>query len=132
MSTVTELPIAAEGALESATSPTKKSQHPRDKVVSILGQLKPVDGVDTPSGRELARRENIPESTLRGWRKRLLLIGLESEVIAFFESPPGIRFLHRLATDVKSRRGGAQTASNWASSLGRRERFLGRAGSGKT
>jgi len=96
VSPVIDLSVAAEDALGSEATTRKKPQHPRDKVVSILGQLQPGDGVDTPSVREVARQTNIPESTLRGWRERIARIKLEPETIAFLESPAGIRHLHRL------------------------------------
>lgn len=38
----------------------------------------------------------IPRSTLQYWLKRNELIDADPEVIAFFESPAGIAFLHRL------------------------------------
>lgn len=96
MSTVIDLPVAAEDALGSAATPRKKPQHARDKVASILGQLQPGEGIDMPSVREVARQANIPESTLRGWRERVVRLNLEPETIAFLESPAGVRFLHRL------------------------------------
>ena len=61
MSTVIDLPVAAEDALGSAATPRKKPQHARDKVASILGQLQPGEGIDMPSVREVARQANIPE-----------------------------------------------------------------------
>lgn len=38
----------------------------------------------------------MPRSTLQGWIARTQHQGLEPEVVAFFESPAGVRFLHRL------------------------------------
>ena len=96
VSTVIDLPVAAEDALGSAATPRKKPQHARDKVASILGQLQPGEGIDMPSVREVARQANIPESTLRGWRERVVRLNLEPETITFLESPAGVRFLHRL------------------------------------
>jgi len=50
----------------------------------------------TPSQRQLAEQLNIPRSTLQHWLARKKDIAAEPEVVAFFESPVGVAFLHRL------------------------------------
>lgn len=48
------------------------------------------------SQRQLAEELEIPRSTLQHWLKRKNSIDAEPELIAFFESPVGVAFLHRL------------------------------------
>ncbi len=49
-----------------------------------------------PSQRQLAEELDIPRTTLQHWLKRKDSIDAAPEVIAFFESPAGIAYLHRL------------------------------------
>lgn len=49
-----------------------------------------------PSQRQIVEEINIPRSTLQHWLKRKNSIDVDPEVTAFFESPAGIAFLHRL------------------------------------
>jgi hypothetical protein len=48
------------------------------------------------SQRQLAEELGIPRSTLQHWLERKEAIDAAPEVIAFFESPAGVAFLHRL------------------------------------
>ena len=50
----------------------------------------------TPSQRQLAEELDIPRSTLQHWLRRKAAIDADPEVVAFFESPAGVAFLHRL------------------------------------
>jgi len=50
----------------------------------------------SPSQRQLAKELKIPRSTLQHWLKRKDAIDADPEVVAFFESPAGVAFLHRL------------------------------------
>jgi hypothetical protein len=50
----------------------------------------------TPSQRQLATALGIPRSTLQHWLKRKATIDADLELVAFFESPVGVAFLHRL------------------------------------
>jgi hypothetical protein len=50
----------------------------------------------TPSQRQLAAELGIPRSTLQHWLARKGGIDADPEVVAFFESPAGVAFLHRL------------------------------------
>ncbi len=49
-----------------------------------------------PSQRQLAVELGVPRTTLQHWLKRKGSIDADPEVVAFFESPAGIAFLHRL------------------------------------
>lgn len=51
---------------------------------------------EKPSQRQLASELGIPRTTLQHWLKRKGSIDADPEVIAFFESPAGAAFLHRL------------------------------------
>jgi len=48
------------------------------------------------SHRQLAEQLEIPRTTLQHWQKRKDTIDAAPEVVAFFESPVGVAFLHRL------------------------------------
>jgi hypothetical protein len=50
----------------------------------------------TPSQRRLAEALEIPRTTLQHWLTRRDSIEADPEVVAFFESPVGVAFLHRL------------------------------------
>ncbi len=51
---------------------------------------------EKPSQRQLAKKLSTPRTTLQHWLKRKDSIDAEDEVIAFFTSPAGEAFLHRL------------------------------------
>lgn len=51
---------------------------------------------EKPSQRQLATELGVPRTTLQHWLKRKDRIDADPEVIAFFESPAGAAFLHRL------------------------------------
>lgn len=50
----------------------------------------------TPSQRQLAEQLDIPRSTLQHWLARKKDLAADPELVAFFESPIGVAFLHRL------------------------------------
>jgi len=50
------------------------------------------------SQRQFASDEEVPRTTLQHWITRAEQIGADPEVVAFFESPAGLAFLHRLVT----------------------------------
>jgi DNA segregation ATPase FtsK/SpoIIIE-like protein len=52
--------------------------------------------LQTPSQRQLAEQLGVPRSTLQHWLARKKDIDAEPELVAFFESPVGVAFLHRL------------------------------------
>ena len=49
-----------------------------------------------PSQRQITEELGIPRSTLQHWLSRKESIDAEPDVTAFFESPVGTAFLHRL------------------------------------
>jgi len=51
---------------------------------------------DFTSHRQVAEYLDIPRSTLQYWQQRKEHIDAAPEVVAFFESPAGVAFLHRL------------------------------------
>lgn len=51
---------------------------------------------DKPSQRQLAEELGIPRSTLQHWLMRKENIDADPELVAFFETPAGVAFLHRL------------------------------------
>ena len=50
----------------------------------------------TPSQRQLAQKLQVPRTTLQHWLKRKQTLDADPAVVAFFESPAGVAFLHRL------------------------------------
>ncbi len=48
------------------------------------------------SQRAFAREHGIPEGTLRHWLARRAGLDADAQLVAFFESPAGLAFLHRL------------------------------------
>jgi len=52
------------------------------------------------SQRQFAQERGVPRSTLQYWLSRKATIDADEEVIAFFESPVGLAFLHRLLIAV--------------------------------
>lgn len=73
----------------------KKTRYNRldvaQKVVNIKAVLK-----KTNNKSEAARESGVPRSTARYWLDREGKTGLSPEVELFFESPPGMAFLHQL------------------------------------
>ena len=51
---------------------------------------------DYPSQRHWAEELEIPRTTLQHWLERKANIDADPDVVAFFESPAGVAFLHRL------------------------------------
>ena len=88
----------AEGA-DSAScpqGPTRRAQTPRTRAVGVVLEFKAALAVEVHSQREFAAKAKVPRSTLQGWITAAQHAGVEPEVVAFFESPAGVRFLHRL------------------------------------
>ena len=52
--------------------------------------------LQTPSQRQRAEQLGVPRSSLQHWLARKKEIKAEPELVAFFESPVGMAFLHRL------------------------------------
>ncbi len=74
---------------------SKQKQWSRETVAEKLGAY-PAAYQQTPSQRQVAQRLNVPRSTLQHWLARQERIDAAPEVVAFFESPVGMAFLHRL------------------------------------
>ena len=66
----------------------------RDEVAKKVLQFK--EHKDVMSQRDFARRHDIPRTTLQHWLSRQARMSASPEAIAFFESPAGVAFLHRL------------------------------------
>lgn len=77
-----------------------KNQHSEDVRLKIAHKMAALEAAQylnpEASRRELATTLGIPESTLRYWEQRTDKIEAPEEVVAFFESPAGVLFLHRL------------------------------------
>jgi len=61
-----------------------------EKVIEFLSRKQKI------SQRDFARKECIPRTTFQHWVQRLETIGEDPALIAFFESPTGVDFLHLL------------------------------------
>src|SRR5271166_3624849 len=48
------------------------------------------------SQRAFAQQAGVPRSTLQHWLKRKKALDADPDLVAFFESPTGLAFLHRL------------------------------------
>jgi len=68
----------------------------RDAVVEHLADLDQQRRADFVSLRDFAAARAIPKSTLHDWLHRKEGLAAAPEVIAFFESPAGLRVLHAL------------------------------------
>jgi hypothetical protein len=79
------------------TSKENSTKHTRLEIAEKMAvQAKARDLNPETSRRQLAMTLGIPESTLRHWEQRREQIEAPEEVVAFFESPEGVLFLHRL------------------------------------
>ena len=67
----------------------------REKIAEQLAQYEQGQQ-QTPSQRQLAEELQIPRCTLQHWLKRRAGLEADPAFIAFFESPVGVAFLHRL------------------------------------
>jgi hypothetical protein len=67
----------------------------REKIAEQLAQYEQGQQ-HTPSQRQLAEELQIPRCTLQHWLKRRAALEADPDFIAFFESPVGVAFLHRL------------------------------------
>ena len=73
----------------------KKKRWTREEIAEKIVELERASQ-GTPSQRQLAEELGIPRTTLQHWLKRKDSIDADPEVVAFFESPVGVAFLHRL------------------------------------
>src|SRR5450432_3736601 len=54
------------------------------------------DHQTTPSQRQFAAQASVPRATLQHWLGRQRRLDLDPLAARFFDSPPGLAFLHRL------------------------------------
>jgi hypothetical protein len=84
-----------------ATSPSQPHlstrQRPRHERVATVIDLEAARQARA-STRAVARTRGVSESTLRGWRQRAHDDDLSDPVRRFFETPEGLRLLHRIVT----------------------------------
>lgn len=79
------------------TKETDHTSNPRLEMAQKMAALQAARDLNPEaSRRQLAMTLGIPESTLRHWEQRQKQIEAPEEVVAFFESPEGVLFLHRL------------------------------------
>jgi hypothetical protein len=76
------------------SEPTPRNRRSREDIAEKVAEYEqaPVWASQRQSAEELG----IPRSTLQYWLERKETIEAAPEVIAFFESPAGVAFLHRL------------------------------------
>jgi len=61
-------------------------------------QANVLDDLNSQSQRDIAKKYNIPRTTLQHWRDRKAILKwtMDSNVVEFFESSPGQAFLHNM------------------------------------
>jgi len=79
---------------------TKKKRWTREEAATRLDEYEQKYH-RTPSQRQLAEELGVPRTTLQHWLERKSTIDADPEVVAFFESPAGTAFLHRLVLAVQ-------------------------------
>jgi hypothetical protein len=83
------------GKLKYAKKEKTKRQWSRKEVAEKTAEFEE-KYPDKPSQRQLAEELGIPRSTLQHWLVRKENIDADPELVAFFETPAGVAFLHRL------------------------------------
>ncbi len=73
-----------------------KTTWKREDVAAKLAAYEKERQTNGTSQRQLVEELGVPQSTLQHWLKRKDNIDADPKVVAFFESPEGIAFLHRL------------------------------------
>lgn len=68
----------------------------REHIVDNLAEIRRIRNDDIISIRDFAASREIPKSTLFDWLKREGAIPADAEVVAFFESPAGLKMLHAI------------------------------------
>lgn len=68
----------------------------RETVTGLLSAFARAQAATGMSQRAFAEAEGVPRTTLQHWLHRQEALDLPPEVVAFFESPAGFAFLHRL------------------------------------
>ena len=75
-------------------TPSRKKHWKREVKAEALSKL--AAGQPAMSQRQVADESGIPRSTLQHWLERRDTLKADPVVVAFFESPAGVAFLHRL------------------------------------
>src|SRR5689334_12479036 len=76
-----------------STDTDTTARRPRLDITAILEAF--LD-TDDSSLRDFARQRTVPASTLRHWVGRHRAVDLHPDIARFFDSTPGLLFLHRL------------------------------------
>ncbi|MFQ5615585.1 MAG: helix-turn-helix domain-containing protein [Anaerolineales bacterium] len=74
----------------------KKTIWTREAIAEKLAAYEAERQANGTSQRQLAEQLDVPQSTLQHWQQRKDSIDADPQVVAFFESPEGVAFLHRL------------------------------------
>jgi len=74
---------------------SEKNRWSRDEIAAKMAAFEQ-EYKDYPSQRHWAEELEIPRTTLQHWLGRKANIDADPDVVAFFESPAGVAFLHRL------------------------------------
>ena len=75
-------------------TPPRKKHWKREVIAEAMSKLEA--GQPVESQRQVAEEAGIPRSTLQHWLERRDTLDADPAVVAFFESPAGVAFLHRL------------------------------------
>jgi hypothetical protein len=81
--------------------PSQKETTQKYRKIARIDQARMIQAVQEGQTQEsVAKQNNVPRTTLEHWIKRMkeLKDRHDPEIVAFFESPAGISFLHRLVT----------------------------------
>jgi hypothetical protein len=85
-------PATADSTLADPTRPGQRRR--RDTIARLLQDYH--DAPQPAAQRGFARDHDLPRSTLRHWLDRQHALDAPAPEVAFFESPAGLAFLHRL------------------------------------
>lgn len=98
----------------------------RKTVTDLLSDFMRARSTTGMTQRAFAEAEDVPRTTLQHWLNRQEALGLSPEALAFFESPAGFDFLHRLVV-------AAHLTMNWIGTCGIRlvGQFIELAGLGR-
>jgi hypothetical protein len=78
-----------------AQAPIRRPRRSRQEVVGTIVDFEQARAAHT-SQRQFATQQGVPRTTLQAWLERKERLDSGAQVVAFFESPQGLAFLHRL------------------------------------
>jgi hypothetical protein len=81
---------------DSSEKANHKTQYRRDEIISKVIDFE--QAKQAQSQRQWSKEHEVPLSTLQYWISRKQSIDASPALVAFFESPDGLAFLHRLMT----------------------------------